>query len=451
MISVDSLARGFSSAVAQMRGLRISAVFAMSIANAVLGLAMTALLARLLGVAEYGRYSFLLSVLAILAIPLAYGLRQTILRETSYACARGTEYPNRLWFWACKTALLISLPVGIVAVVWSAYNDSLAEEASAMIWFLAALIFTPLVHVAVGALQGLGDVVRSQAPEYIVRPTTALIFLISFAIFLPNVALDGPTALAFYAIATLTAGSYGFYRLYRHRPAPTCAGSGDPAAAPYPGSGKLFKTAVGFSAISIIQVGNDNIDTLMLGLLDEPEAVGRYRVAVAVSTLVSLAIIAVNTVIAPRVARHWASGESDELQRLVSFSTAITLSISVAAFLGLLLFGDFVIWILFGAEYADALLPLLILSGGRCVFSAMGPMTIVLNQTGHERYMFAGLVLAITVNACLNFILIPAYSSVGASIAAASALSTFAIFIAISVRMKIGINATPYFLRGNPK
>lgn len=451
MISVDSLARGVSSTVAQIRGQRISVVFAMSIVNALLGLAMTALLARLLGVAGYGRYSFLLSILAMLAIPLAYGLRQTTLRETSYACARGTEYPNRLWFWACKTALMISLPVAIVVVAINAYNEYLAEEPSAIIWFLAALIVTPLVHVAVGALQGLGDVVRSQAPEYIVRPTTVLIFLISFAIFLPNVTLEATTALAFYATATLAAGSYGFYYLYRRRPVQAYDGSGGLTAAPAPGSGKLLKTVVGFSAISIIQVGNDNIDTLMLGLLDEPEAVGRYRVAVAVSTIVSLAIIAVNTVLAPRVARLWVSGERSELQRLVSFSTAITLSISTAAFLGLLLFGKFVIWILFGAEYIDALLPLLILSGGRCVVSGMGPMTTVLNQTGHERYMLAGLVLAVAVNVCLNLILIPLYSSVGASIAAATSLSTFAIFITISARIKTGINASPIFLKENPE
>jgi O-antigen/teichoic acid export membrane protein len=439
------MARGALSAVGHLHNLRISAVFAMSVANAVLGLAMTALLARLLGVAEYGLYSFFLSILIMLTSPLASGLRQTVLRETAYATTRGTEYPKPLWIWACKTALLISFPLAVVCVAWTAYNDNLVQKPAFIIWFTVALILSPMLHVAVGALQGMNDLVRSQAPEYIVRPTTALIFLISFAIFFPNFTLDLSMAMAFYAIAILAAATYGFYRLYRLRPAQAADSAGEPAVIPDLGRRKLLNTAGGFSAIAILQVGIDNIDIILLGLLEEPQALGSYRVAVVLSTIVSLAIIAVNTVIAPSLAKFWVNGEHDKLQRLVSFSTAIALLVSVAAFLGLLLFGEFVIWALFGAEYANALVPLLILSGGRCIMSGVGPMTSVLSQTGYERYMLAGLILAVAMNACLSLILIPLYGAAGAAIAAASAMLIFATFITISVRLKTGIHPSPSF------
>ena len=57
----------------------------------------------------------------------------------------------------------------------------------------------------------------------------------------------------------------------------------------------------------------------------------------------------------------------------------------------------------FGAEYASAYVPLVILASDKLVSVSAGSVSSLLNMTGHERDTMKGLMIAAPMNLVLNF------------------------------------------------
>jgi len=63
--------------------------FALKATNALVGFLTTVLLARMLGAQGYGIYAYALSLITLLALPVAAGLPKLLIRETSQGLAQG--------------------------------------------------------------------------------------------------------------------------------------------------------------------------------------------------------------------------------------------------------------------------------------------------------------------------------------------------------------------------
>ena len=197
-------------------------------------------------------------------------------------------------------------------------------------------------------------------------------------------------------------------------------------------------SALSFGAITSLHLINDNLDVLMLGLLADARDTGLYRGATVLSQLVVFGLGIVNFLILPDIAGMHARGDRIGLQRLVTRAARIV-SLMAAVGLGILLFaGHPLLSLLFGAEFTEAYMALIILAFGQLVNAVFGPVALVLNMTGHERLTLIGVLVAVGVNVLLNLLLIPRFGMEGAACASAAALITWNVVLAIILRRRVG-------------
>ncbi|WP_066801100.1 oligosaccharide flippase family protein [Sphingomonas soli] len=427
------------SLLQKLRAGSASKVFGLSVANAVFGLATATLLARVMGPYNFGSYNFLLAVLAIVSFPIGTGLRQVVLRETAYAVARPDAlHPYHTWLWAYRTAALLCVVAAAIGIAWAAMTVGITGNITVGILLIVILFAVPLMHVGVGSVQGMGFVVTSQIPEYLIRPIGILVIMGAIALVNATRPLTLETAIAVYAVTCVIGAGAALWWLR------TLSAKGlpdrpiDRSAAGALNRRALVTAAVSFGMIQSVQLIMDNVDTVMLGLLTSPTQIAHYRVASAIATLASFAIIAVNTVISSEIARLHALGARDELQKLIHMSTRVSALISFASLIAILVGGHLALLILFGAEYGAAAVPLYILALGRFFASCFGPVATVLSLTGHERMTLAGLCASALCNVVLNPLLIPHFGAAGAAMASASSLMVWSIFLWVSLRRSTG-------------
>jgi O-antigen/teichoic acid export membrane protein len=179
-------------------------------------------------------------------------------------------------------------------------------------------------------------------------------------------------------------------------------------------------------------------DTLMLGYFLDESAVGLYRVAFKVATLIVFAQFAVNAQAAPDIARYWAQGNTELLQNAVRRIAWINTVVAVPAFLVLVAGAP---WFLgfFGADFSSQAGTLRWLAVGQLTNALCGPVMYLLNMTGHEKSARNTMAVGVLVNIAGNAILIPTVGIAGAAIATSATMAFWNGWAMIAVYRKTGI------------
>jgi O-antigen/teichoic acid export membrane protein len=194
-----------------------------------------------------------------------------------------------------------------------------------------------------------------------------------------------------------------------------------------------------------MQILNKETSVVLLGVLQEAEAAGLFRVAQRGAELITFGLIAVNMAIAPTLSELFTKGEKQRLQSLISKSVLAIMLFAVPMALCLILGGTKLISLVFGKEYASAYMPMAILCLGHLVNAGMGSVGIILNMAGLEHITARGVAISTLINVALNILLIPFLSSLGAAIATSSSLVIWNVLLSIWLYKKTGIVSTLRF------
>ena len=159
-----------------------------------------------------------------------------------------------------------------------------------------------------------------------------------------------------------------------------------------------------------------SIDVIILAIYEGFDKLAYYSVSVKLATLIALALLSVNIVVAPKIAELYEKKKTKEMQEIIKKSTRIIFIISVVTLLFLVFFSETVLG-LFGQNYLVAKQSLIILVFGQFFNSLSGPGAIYLNMTKRQGVLNKILLTGLIVNIGLNFYLIPSYGISGAAIA----------------------------------
>ena len=394
--------------------------------SAGLGFLATILLARRLGVGEYGQYAFALSWVWLLGVLGLAGLDRLLIR---FVAAFGTQQAwgelGGLLRWAGGAGLSVSLALAALAAIL---------PPAPLVWLLAPLLV--LMRLPQAALRGLNRVVPSQIPETLVQPL-ALIAGIMAAGWCAGGHLTALQALGLYAFATLVAVVVAFGLLLRMLPA-------EAKAAPPTYQSRLWMAgALPLLLVSGLDIVNSQMDILMLGSMAGTRAVSLYSAADRGAGLVAFPLTAANASLAPLFAGLYAAGERDRLQRLVTKSARAILLCSTLLAVVLVVGGT---WFLrfFGPGFLPAREALLILSAGQWVNAAAGTVASLLLMTGHAREAAIGLSVSVIVHFLLDLALIPRWGANGAALAAAGSLALWNVLLAGFVWRRLGLYSTAF-------
>src|SRR5690606_2899066 len=163
-------------------------------------------------------------------------------------------------------------------------------------------------------------------------------------------------------------------------------------------------------------------------------------VAERAGQLVVLPLMVMNAVIAPYFVDALHSGSRDELSRVARYSARLTFAVSLPVAAILVLFGDQILFLTFGSEYAiSAYTPMLILLFAQLLSAAMGASGYLLAMSGYDRLSLISQISGVVVLAVVVTLLVPKFGAVGAAYGVAAGILVPSIANAIFIWRKLGI------------
>jgi|AntRauTorcE11898_2_1112593.scaffolds.fasta_scaffold00195_5 O-antigen/teichoic acid export membrane protein len=413
---------------------------AVKAAGTLLSLVVALVLARVLGPAGYGIYSYVFALVGILSVPAQFGLPQLVVRETANAHAVADwSAVKGIWRWAGSLAVVLSLLLAFAggAAVWMLGERLGGVQVATLAWGLVLLPVIVLARLRGAALRGLRHVVAGQLPDMVLRPGLLAILVLVLVLGFGEV-VTASRAMALHALAATSALLVGAVLLLRVRPSEL--GSVQP---------RFSHRAWGRALIPLgltagMMVITRQSDIVLLGLFVEVEQVGIYRVAASASLLVAFGLEAVGAVVAPQIARLYARGELRQLQRLATACSRVSLAVALPAALVFVLYGEWLLGVVVGVEYAGGAAALAILAGGQLVNAGMGLVGLLLNMTGHETVVTRTLALAALGHIVANLLLIPVWGMNGAAVATAGTFILWNLLLARAVSKRLGIASAPF-------
>ena len=396
-------------------------------------------LARLLGVAEYGIYAYALSWLTVLAMLGAIGVDHSTLRFVA-------EYKGRKdWAllcgflrWSLGSAFIASIVTMVIAVsVLIAIGPKLSP-AHKSTYLVACLLIPIMVQLQIGSatIRAFRKIARAQIPADLVRPVliVALLGVIYWTLdreVLATTAMGATLAASAVALGVIIF----FLRSIVRSTVPR-------VRAQY----RSFEwLAVSFPLLILngTYLLLSQTDILMIGALLSTTEAGLYSAASRLAMLLPLGLATVNAIAAPMIAEFHAADDRRKLQRTLTVAAWCALGLAVPLAVVILVAGDWLL-ALYGQEFRTAYLALLILAGGQVVNTITGPVGFVMTMTGHQKQAMTILILMIPANLLLNSLLIPEFGIEGAAVATAATTVTHNLLMLAYVRKHHRLNTTVF-------
>jgi O-antigen/teichoic acid export membrane protein len=305
-----------------------------------------------------------------------------------------------LWTFSCVLGTSSLVSVIVFGVAWSLNLD----DAFRRNWGLTALLVTPL---AVGiwrrnALRGLNRITESFLPKDVVHPLLVATVLVAFSIATPT------ASLLLYAATLIIVEAFGLWWVWHFLPREAKSSGAEYDAFTW------LKISIPMIFITIMQLGLNRWDVLILGSVSSMEETGLYSAATRVSLMASIVARIVGFAISPMVASAYHAGRHEDLVQIISKSVAWTF-VGILPIAFLMLVWPELILEFFGARFRPAGTLLRILILGQLAHTFSMPFQMFLLMAGHER-LSAKLMLFAAAGSLLGcLILIPLYGSVAAA------------------------------------
>jgi len=390
-----------------------------------LGFAVSAVLARFLGVREFGLYSLAMSVLALLVVPVTFGFPELLVREIAAYRVKGEWGLVRgLLRFTLRTSLFASLGIAFLGllILWLLSDRFSGETVQVLALAFVALPFWSLLQLHGASLRGFEQILAGQWVVSVMRPLGFLILVGAAWIFTRGVA-DAYVALEFQILAAGVSLAFSYYLLRGQirRSVPSSTVSQNAAL--------WVRSSLSLTSLYLIGLIPQHAGILMLGWMRSPEEVGWYKVAYQTSLLIPLGFSIVKTVAAPSVSRLFTEGNQRVLQQLIFKVTIVSLLLALPFTFLLLTQNSWLLITMFGSEFRQGREPLIMLTFSQIVYVLTGPLGLYFVMTRHESQLALASGIAWFTHIILNLFLIPRYGINGAAISHALSMVMFYVIV----------------------
>lgn len=407
--------------------------------SAALAITINIVLARKLGVTEFGAFSYTLSCVWLITALCAAGLDRLLVRYVAaYASQSSWQLLDGLFHWVTRCAVIVAIGVAGVLMVVSALLPPSAHSLLRSTLPIAAVAVPLLILLRLkqASLRGFNKIGLSQLPELVILP----VMLIAGTFFFDWLR---PGGLNRWAVSYSYLGACSIA---------VVLASAFLQSISYPRSSRtmaLYDTrawiasSIPLMAVGALEVINDQAETLFLGHYNDARSVGVYVVAKRGAGLIAFALAVVNVGLAPTFASLYASGQVRRLQTVITQSArwALLASTVIAA---VMIFGRGWFLGLFGSDYSSGQIALTILALSQWVSAAFGSVACLLVMTGHEKDVALGMGVSTIANLALSALLIPSAGLVGAAITVAISMSLWNITLLYFVRRRLNLTTVAW-------
>jgi O-antigen/teichoic acid export membrane protein len=184
-------------------------------------------------------------------------------------------------------------------------------------------------------------------------------------------------------------------------------------------------------------------DIIVVGSLLGVAEAGVYAVASRLAAFTILGKRAADSIVAPMIAEFYATQERLKLSKLVIVSARTVTAFTLAAALGLLVLGPFLLG-LFGSEFRQGYAVMSLLLLGHFFKASFASAGFLLSMTGHQDQTAIVSAVCAAINVVLLFLLVPEFGLIGAGLAAAITNAIWSSLLALYAWKLLGINATAF-------
>lgn len=177
---------------------------------------------------------------------------------------------------------------------------------------------------------------------------------------------------------------------------------------------EIFTTSSPMMMTAVASFMLANAGTFFLEIYTTTDQVGIFMVCISLAQLVSLVLVVVNTISAPKFAELYWAGKMKELKKMVRQSSKIIFYVSLMISVGLIVFSDFILGV-FGKEYTVENVVLIILVFGQVVNATAGSSGIFMNMTGNQTLRRNIMIITTVIVLLGYFIIVPIYGIIGAA------------------------------------
>lgn len=414
-----------------------SAAFFVSVIGAAMAFATNVLLARIMGITQYGVYIYALTWINLLALVCKLGMDTSLLRFVAAYNAKSQWglFRGILGF-SVRYVFIASILIGVstALVVWFV-QDRIGMNQAKTFWI--AILLLPLLGITAlrgAALRALKHIVQSGLPDNFIRPLMIASFA-GLAYLYTQQNLQATQVMVFNLIGALIAFYIGTIWLFKALPEklrdirPVYAG------------GEWLKVSLPLFFISGMHLILHQTDIIMIGVILDTEQVGFYAVASRIAGLVLFGLTAVNAIVAPMISELYSTGQYQKLQKMITLAARGIFTITLVVSLSLVILGKNILG-LFGDEFVVGYMALLILLLGQAVNALAGSVGFLMTMTGHQNKAAQILCVSAVINIILNIILISIYGVIGAAIATAVSTALWNILMLGYIWRRLNFNPT---------
>ena len=177
-----------------------------------------------------------------------------------------------------------------------------------------------------------------------------------------------------------------------------------------------------FFAMSCATTIYTHMDTVMLGFMATDEDVGYYNAAVRIKSILVSIVTSLGTVLLPRASYYIEQRRMDEFRRISKKALNFVFVVASPMMIYFILYAQQGIYFLSGTAYAGSILPMQIIMPTLLCIGLTNILGIqILVPLGREKIVLYSEVAGAVVNLIVNALLIPGFTSVGATIGTVAA------------------------------
>lgn len=408
--------------------------FAVRVTSAVIAFASQVFLARWMGGFEYGVFVLVWTAMLILGNLSCLGFHTSMIRfipeyrgQGRMAELRGVLLGSRLIVFAAST---------LIALAGAALIHALTDriEPHHVVPFLLGMVCLPMMGLSdlmQGVARGHAWPFHAMLPTYIVRPLLLLILMVVAVA--AGAPADAETGMYAAIVATYATTLFQLVTVSNR-----AEREAEPVRRAFGVRGWMVISLPVFLIEGFIYILT-NADVLMVGFFLSPPEVAVYFATVKTLALVHFVYFAVRAGVAQRFAGLMHGDRADELATFAHDTVRWTFWPTLAMAALLLAAGEPLL-MLFGAGFTAGYPLLFVLVAGVVARATVGPAESVLTMGGYQNACARLYAMVLVINVVLNCLLIPLYGLWGAAIATAVAMACEAVFLAFTVRAKLGID-----------
>jgi O-antigen/teichoic acid export membrane protein len=339
---------------------------------------------------------------------------------------------NQLFF---KSIALVTLSAVVFTLLLLFFSDYIANfmNLDEEYLLIVSFSFIPLVlfHMNTQAIRGLKQMMSFSFLNNVA------ITLFTFILMVVLVAFSTSEKLPIYAyvmsVFVMTISSYFLWFFHRAKIVDSKQNNSESELS----TKALFKVSIPLLLGQSMMLIMGKVDLFMLANMTSSDKVGIYNIALKLSMLAYMGLMAVNSIAAPKFSEIHSSGDIDALKKIVQQSTKTIFWVTFPVILLFLIFPDTILGV-FGDEFKLAAMALIILSISKMFSAISGSVGTFLQMVGKQNVFQNILIFTAIINIVLNYTLIPMYGIDGAAFASAISGVIWNVLMIIYIKKNFG-------------